>query len=316
ALGPVCDPALKATQVSARVEELAGLLAERLRPLWRSDDRAGELVAARARAATVLRVLVECAGAQMFGALLRALQITAEQVAGVYWRMQTVPDDGNMAPVGTVASTADILRELDGLGLLGDPEPAAAQAERLDYFEHFAGLVVAAWDETLQAVAADTGMLTAFRLPAEQAGLMVGQIAAAAGRTDLRGRLAASLRRHASFHGRTTASAGKFVLIAEDMINDFVTYLGFTQMPEASRPVVGGAGPGRRRIFAAREATVGLPELAPHPAPYDRTFYVDWMAAFARIMEDNVSDQSANPIDPAANEAIGAVIRVLAAGAA
>ena len=77
-------------------------------------------------------------------------------------------------------------------------------------------MVVAAWDEQLGALAADTALLATYRLPPEQAALLVGQIAAAARRTDLRGRIAGTLREFAGFHGRASAGNGKFVLVAED----------------------------------------------------------------------------------------------------
>ena len=301
ALGPVCDPALKAGQVSARVEELAGAMAERLRPLWRSSDRTAELAQAKKRATEVVRSLVDCARAQMFGPLLRAMQITQEQVAGVHWRMQTEPED-NLAPVGIIAAETEYVNEL--ADLLGESS-AAAYAGRLDYFERLAGMVIGAWDETLQAFAADTAFLAAAKLPPEHAALMAGQIAAAARRTDLRGCLAATLRERAGFHGRAATGAGKFVRIAEDMVNGFVTYLGFDRMEEARRPAVGAAGPGQRRIFAARPAVTGLPPLTEQPSPYDRAFHVDWMTAFVRMAEDNVVDQSAEPFDRAANDALG-----------
>jgi hypothetical protein len=95
------------------------------------------------------------------------------------------------------------------------------------------------------------------------------------------------------------------------MVNGFVTYLGFDRLDESHRPTVGSAGPSQRRIFAARPVVRGLPPIAAQPSSYDRTFHVDWMAAFVRTMEDNVSDQSAENFDRAANDALGTMIRHL-----
>jgi hypothetical protein len=301
ALGPVCDPTLKANQIAAQVEKLAGQIAERLRPLWRSDDREAELVAAKARAAGVVRALVDCARAQMFGPLLRAMQISAEQVAGVHWTMQNEPES-SFTPIGTVASADEYANEL--ADLMGDVPLPTDNAAPLDYFEHFAGMVVATWDEMLGAFAADAGGLAA---------LLVGQLGAAARRTDLRGRIAGSLRERASFHGRATAGSGKIALVAEDMVNSFVTCLGYDLLEEARRPTVGPAGPNQRRIFARRPVVQGLPPLGDQPSSYDRMFHVDWMAAFVRMMEDNVSDQSAEDFDRNANDEVGAMVRKLAA---
>jgi len=311
ALAPVCDPALKAAQVGARTEELARTMAERLRPLWRSDDRAAELAQAKTRAAGVVRALLDCARAQMFGPLLRALQISPDQVAGVHWRMQTEPDDAP-APIGAVGAVDDYADELAGiLGAAEAPPPDPAEAGPRDYFERFAGLTLSAWDEALHGVAADPATATAYRLPAEQAALLVGQILAASRRLDLRGQIAQALRERAGFHGRAGAGAGKIILVAEDRVNGFVTCLGFDRLAEARRPTV-GSGPAQRRIFAARPTVRGLPRLGDQPAPYDRSFHVDWMTAFARMMEDNVVDQSAETFDRNANDALGALLTRLA----
>jgi hypothetical protein len=185
---------------------------------------------------------------------------------------------------------------------------AASDPGRFDYFDRFAGLVVASWDETLMTFAANTVALPLFKLAPDQAALLVSQIAAAGRRTDLRGRIATLLREHAGFHGRSAAVSGKFVVIAEDVVNGFITFLGFDQLEEARRPAVGA---GQRRIFAARPAVRGLPALGEQPSAYDRAFHVDWMVAFARMMEDNVSDRSAEVFDHHANDLLGAVVKRL-----
>jgi hypothetical protein len=310
ALAPVCNPSLKSRQIRARTEELASEMAERLRPHWRSDDRAAELVQARLRATAVVRALVNCARAQMFGALLRSLQVTQEQVAGVHWRMQTDYDD-QPAPIGAVGGAALYDDELSGiLASSADHEAPERSKAPFDYFDRFADLVLATWDEAMHSFAADVTTQATFHLPAEQSALLVDQISAAARRKNLRGTIADALRQHAGFHGRASAGAGKMVLLAEDTINGFVTYLGFDREQESKRPQVGPAG-AQRRVFAKRPAIRGLPQLGELPTPYDRIYHLDWMASFARMMEDNVIDLSAETIDVAANDALGEILTKL-----
>jgi hypothetical protein len=47
--------------------------------------------------------------------------------------------------------------------------------------------------------------------------------------------------------------------------------------------------------------------------PYDFTFQTDWMRAFARLMEDNVADPMALEVDRETNDALGILIKRLAA---
>jgi hypothetical protein len=311
ALAPVCDPSLKAGQVSARTEELARVMADRLRPYYRSDDREAEKVRARQQAGEVIKRLVDCARMQRFGALLRALQITTEEIAAIQWQMETEPDDEPM-PIGTISVQDDYEKDLDEI--FGDTivaEKPARTAPR-DRFERFTDLVLGAWDEKrLQAFASDPATHTAFRLPPEQAAILVGQLSTAARRVDLRSQIAEALRQRAIFGGRVSAGKRKAELVLEETINNFAVYLGFDQVVETRRPQARDG----RRIFAARAPISGLPPLGPTPVPYDFTFQTDWMRAFAQLMEDNVADPAAQEVDSETNDALGALIKRLAAGA-
>lgn len=304
-LRPVCDPATKAEQVSGRVEELAVDMAQRLRPYFHTGDTAAELLRARENAREVLRALVACAQAQMFGPFLRALQVTSDQMASVYWRLQSEPED--QAPIGTASLHDDYLGELGDF--LGAPAPETnGAALARDRFEKLADLALAEWSETMQAVAEDRATASVFRVPREQAATVVGEVWAAARRQGLRHRIAHDLRTRAGFQHRSAGAAQKPVILLESAINGFVHLLGFDRVPPAERPRIPN---GSRTIFAPRTPVNGLPQLGPTPSPYDRTFHVDWMTALARTFEDNVADPGATGLDMAANEALGAMLKRL-----
>ena len=144
-----------------------------------------------------------------------------------------------------------------------------------------------------------------------QAASLVGQLSTAARRVDLRSQIAEALRQRAIFSGRVSAGKRKAELVLEETINNFVVYLAFDQVLEARRPQARDG----RRIFAPRPPISGLPPLGPTPVPYDFTFQTDWMRAFAQLMEDNVADPAAQEVDRETNDALGALIKRLAAGA-
>ncbi len=302
ALRPVCDPATKAAQVAGRVEELAADMAHRLRPYFHTGDLAAELARARNEAKTVARALLACVEAQMFGPLLRQMQVTADTVSSVYWDLQS--RDADPAPIGTIGARATYLSALGGL--LDEPEPVQ-QAAR-DRFERFAGLALAEWERQLQALADDPATAVAFRLPRETAALLTQALMTAARRVALRERIAQDLRTRASFQPRSTAGAQKPVMLVEAGINGFVHQLDFDRLPEARRPRNGD-----RPVFAARAPLTGPPVLAAEPAAYDVAFHVDWILAMARLFEDNVQDPAASGLDVGANEALGGLLKQLAA---
>lgn len=310
ALRPVCDPATKAEQVAGRVEELAADMAHRLRPYFHTGDLAAELARAKRDARGVARALLACAQAQMFGPLLRQMQVTQDLVSSVYWELQSKADDAP-APIGTLGSRSDYLSALGGLL---DDEPAAAPAAAAppprDRFDRFADLALAEWNRQLQALADDPATPAAFHLPREQAATLVNEVMTAARRLLLRDRIAGDLRVRASFQHRNPGAAQKPIMLVEEGINGFVHRLDFDRLPPDQRPRPGGS---ERAVFAPRPPVQGQPALGDTPAPYDYQFHVDWIVAIARLFEDNVQDPSASGLDIEANAALGALLRRLEA---
>ena len=302
-LRPVCDPQTKAEQVAGRVEELANDMAHRLRPYFHTGDLAAELLRAKKDARGVARALMACGQAQMFGPLLRQMQVTPDLISSVYWELQSDPDDMPV-PIGTIGSRDDYLSALGGL-LDDEPEPPVQARDR---FERFADLALAEWHRQLQALADDPASATVFRMPREQASTLVNEIMAAARRLDLRGRIAQDLRSRASFQHRNPGAAQKPIMLVEAGINGFVHMLDFDRVPLAQRPK--GAGI-ERAVFTPRAPLKGQPVLGDTPAPYDQAFHVDWILAAARMFEDNVQDPSASGLDIAANEKLGTLLRQL-----
>ena len=307
ALRPVCDPATKAAQVAARIEELAADMAQRLRPYFHTGDLAAELARARAEAKIVARALLACVEAQMFGPLLRQMQMSADAISSVYWDLQSRAD-ADPAPVGTIGARSAYMSALGGL--LDEPEAEPPSQQARDRFERLAGLALAEWERQLQVLADDPATLGAFRLPRESAALLTQALMTAARRVALRERIAQDLRARASFQPRSTAGAQKPVMLVEAGINGFVHQLDFDRAPEAGRPRNGD-----RAIFATRAPLQGPPVLGREAAPYDVTFHVDWILAMARLFEDNVQDPAAAGLDVGANEKLGGLLQQLARAA-
>ncbi|MGH7117824.1 MAG: virulence factor SrfC family protein [Acetobacteraceae bacterium] len=315
ALDAVCDPAMKGAQIAKQVADLARAMRDRLRPFWRSDDREVELWQAVERAQGAGRALRETIRAQMFGPLLRAMQLGAEEVRGLIWRIEGEEGLG-ATPMG--ASSLDEETERDLEELLGGPRAATSAASVQDYFDLVAARVIAAWDDSLQALAADTDRLARYRLPPDTARFLVGEVSAAARRLGLRRRLAEAERAGAAFLSRDATRSGRMALIAEDEVNGFVTWLGFHWLAADRRKVhrfIGAekkidAGP---PIFPPRPPLRGLPPLQAQQVPYDRDFNVDWLRASIQISADNATDNGAERFDRATNDALGGLIRSIEA---
>ena len=301
-LAGVCDPRTKADQVAGRVAELARDMAHRLRPYHRTDDRGAELARARREARGVARALLACVQAQMFGPLMRQMQVTDELVGSVYWDLQSKADDLPV-PIGTVGSGRDYRSALGGLFDDEEEPPAEAEPEVRDRFDRFADLALAEWNRQLLALADDPATPAVFLLPREQAATLVNELMTAARRLKLRDAIAHDLRTRASFQHRNPGAAQKPIMLVEAGINGFVHMLGYDKLPLDRRPRTND-----RAVFAPRPPLVGQPVLEETPAAYDYTFHVDWIFAAARMFEDNVEDPAASGLDLAANAALGALL--------
>lgn len=302
-LRPTCDPMLKVQQISGRLQELAVDISTQLRPHFHDGDLAAELERTRASARALLVDLLACAKVQRFGALIRALQVTSDQITSVYWRLQSGADD-TPTPIGTVSRDEDY----GDLGeLLGEPAPSGPAAAR-DRFERFAELAIEDWTRGMQTFAESHEAETIYRISRERAQVLTGEIARAARRLDLRGRATRALHTHASFQNRSASVGQKPVIVVEQTINDFVYMLGFDTVAPERRPKTPN---GSRLIFAPRPPVNGLPSIGAQPTPYDSRFHVDWMTAIVRTMEDNVQDASSGRIDVEQNALLGRLLQSL-----
>lgn len=318
-LRPVCNPALKRRQVQGQLAELARRMAGRLEPYHVSGDLDAELAKRRAEARLVGRKLLDCADAQAFGLLLRELQVQGETLSELFRRQQLAASDRPSvitAPVGTRAAAGALRKAFDDA--FGDDdappsaEPEAPQGPR-DLADLFAEAAVAEWLQGMHRFSARTDLPDLFRLDAGSAATLVAQMAAGARRLGLREAIAERMRSGAAYHERLADRLLKPVIIAEHMINDFVTRLGFDAMPPDARPRAGRDQP---PVFTRPAAAEETPALSETPLPYDQTFYVDWAVSFVRLVEDNVRGAGGALIDVAANARLGALVGGLRKAAA
>ena len=111
------------------------------------------------------------------------------------------------------------------------------------------------------------------------------------------------MRTEAAYNESMANRLLKPVIIAERAINDFVTWLGFQNIPVDARPKAGREG---RSIFLRPAAPLDdMPRLSETPIAYDATFYVDWAVAFVRLVEDNVRGSGGAMVDEKSNARLG-----------
>ena len=319
-LRPVCNPALKRRQVQGQLGDLAKRMAGRLEQYHVSGDLDAELAKRRAEARLVGRQLLACAEAQAFGLLLRELQVHAEGLAELFRRQQLAAAEtpsAVTAPVGRKTTARELRSDFEAL--FEEDQPATPVAEDIeegprDQADLFAEAAVAEWLQNMHRFAARTDSPELFRMDRDAIAMLVGQLAAAARRLKLREAIAERMRTEAAYNESMANRLLKPVMIAERAINDFVTWLGFQNLPVDARPKAGREG---RSIFLRPAAPLDdMPRLSETPVAYDATFYVDWAVAFVRLVEDNVRGAGGAMVDEKSNARLGGLLDSLRKAAA
>lgn len=314
-LAPVCNPALKRGQVAARLAVLARAMALRLDPFHVSDDREAERTKRRAEGAAAARAMAAAAAAQRFGLMLKAMMVEAETLQASFTRLVlSAPEEAANTPiVGAAVAEADLAGELAGLfGEEAAPAtaPARAPARATDMADRMAEAALEAWGETLGAFADDPATTGFLRLTREAAVFIATQVETGAATRALREDMAQRIRSLSGFHERLSDSLTRPVMVAERAINDHVAFLGFAAEEEAQRPKVQRDG---RAVFAARAAAEDIPALGPTPAPFEATFTIDWITAFAKLIDLNVDHAFGGRVDSEANARLGRLLASLRA---
>jgi hypothetical protein len=307
ALGPVCVRALKCSQLMGQTAALSQSVTGRLRMHWRSDNKAAEVSKAREQASALARALVNVTKAQRFGALLLRLGVSPDLVSGVLWRMELAAVE-NVVPIGLVAGGQDLEFEL-GPEILGGVAGSGSGPAR-DRFDQFADMLLATWQDQVTALTRHGAQLQSLALDSEQAIVLVDGLGAAAKRLALADQIAKAARRHGSFHGAGAVGDQRVARIAEEIINNFIAFLGFDATAEANRPQVGNPP---RPVFGARPPVRGLPELGIAPAGYDLRFYADWIRSIVEVLIANAESGADLGFDRAANDALGTLLSRFAA---
>lgn len=298
ALGPVCNPALKREQVRNQLAEIAGRLARELEPFHVSGDLDAELRKRMAEARRAMNALMDTIEAQRFGALLGAMVV---QVADLV-RLFAAESRGSQ----TIGKTIDARRSRSRFAGDDDQPPAAAPRDLADIL---AEASLRHWQEVMQGLATRSDTLAAFGIGQEALSTIVAQLVEGERRLGLSRRLAERIRRELAFQ---TAVADRFTrpaMIAERLINEYVAFLGFDQLPPAARPESGVTE--GRRIFVRPPPADEFPALEEANSAYEAAYCDDWADGFLAIVEANVKNVGGTTMNLEANTRLGNILRAL-----
>ncbi|MCB1822207.1 MAG: type III effector HopL1, partial [Candidatus Competibacteraceae bacterium] len=155
-LRPLCNPELKRQQLTGQTLQLREQMAERIDHYHVSDNPEQELEKRLEAARQVAARLIDCAGEQRFGELLRSLQTDSDDLESIYYRIETrLPDDEQSVSAPTIGTAVDTRKMKALLGLAGSADAKAEEETRKDDAALFAREAVAEWMRDFQDLSGD-----------------------------------------------------------------------------------------------------------------------------------------------------------------
>ncbi len=305
-LRPLCNPELKRRQLAGQAAQLRSQMAERIDHYHVSDNPELELEKRLEAARLVAARLIDCAGEQRFGELLRALQTDSDDLEGIYYRIETrVPDDQQAVGGPTIGAAVDTQKMK---ALLGLSAPAgASEALRKDDAALFARETVAEWMQDLQDLSGDPSRCDYYRVPPALMAEFVKELISGAQRLKLEERIVAQTRRVTGFRMKFEQIVALPARLTANLLNGYVDFLGYDALVLDQRPLL-PLESGPRPVFPPRPAPRGGPQLSEQQSTYDQDYYTDWIRAYLDLVERNARFHDGVEVDLAANRRLGELL--------
>ncbi|CCG42798.1 putative virulence factor [Magnetospirillum molischianum] len=313
----VAIPEAKYSRIEEQVEGLCFDLSSSVLGSYFRADGADEVERKKQIVEKVLKALGQ--RPTSFGALLHALQPTAEHVRSLYLRadqlvVEPEPEEVMVLPVD------DGLISLDDFGfgteeVKPSPAPVLGTAAGSGRAARFSRAVISDWIGTLRELPDDHGLLRMLGLPADILQAVAEEVITGAMRYRLEEKMVAALQA-AEEHAAATRNklAGQQVLVADTLITDFVDYLGFSRLPLAERPKgdprIPSPDGAERRVFSpvVSVKSGALPELTPKQLNYSGIYILDWFEAFRNTAIGNAGHAAGSEIPPEQNDRLGVIL--------
>ncbi len=307
-LRPLCNPELKRQQLAGQAARLREQMLERMAHYYVTDNPELELEKRRIAAQQAASCLIDCAGEQRFGELLRALQVDSDEMKDIYYRIETrLPDETRAISAPTIGAAVDT-RKMKALLGLGTPATgAAAEAPRKDDAALFAREAVAEWMRDLQDLGSNHALCDYYQVPETTMADFVKELMNGAQRLKLEDRIEELVRDAAGFHMKFEQFVALPARLTANLLNRYVDFLGYDALPAAQRPtLVLESGP--RPVFPPRTVPRGGPQLGDQPSTYDQDYYTDWIRSFLDLVERNACTRDGAQVDLAANRRLGELL--------
>jgi hypothetical protein len=313
-LTEVLDPNLKKQQIGERLREQADELDASLRRFYHAQDDASrrEKEEALMELRRQLFQTVRARNFRNFAHLLGCLLVRERDVRELFLNVAAL----RLADQPARASETTVIDAWSDDPWAATPTAAETRPpmQTVDRAATFATNVVNHWTESLRGLSQNTDAMQALGLEGRIVDDLVQEVIVGAHRLMLTETIAKGVRAHVqSANVRWDDVADRSGCIATSTINDYVSYLGYGDLPENKRP--GFPEPPKeptRTIFAAPPKVNGAPALGASRLPLEQLYFLDWGVALRQLGLDNTSFAGGREIDEAQNRTLGQILETIA----
>lgn len=326
----VLSPRLKTNQLAGRLLEQAQTLDGRMRRFYQADDDASRDKKEAELTDMRMRLYRACADRSFanFVQMLAMMKLDLEAVRGAFLNVaslrleaaQAADESATHASAAAVAGSAGIFDQDDdpwGAEPTAPETPAPKKAappprRQRDRADMFAVQVLNMWTERVRGLSANTPRLATLGFDMQLAGDLGNELVIGAHRNQLIEQIAEKVRSQvAAANVRWDEVADRSAGIATTLVNDFVSYLGFGELPPDKRPAVPEAPkPRARGVFVAPPlpAKGQPPMLGERRTTLERNYFLDWGVSLKQLGLDNMSFSGGREIDETENRALGQIL--------
>lgn len=306
-LGKVSPKEIKLNRIGEQIKERTEEIAERRLGIYFFGEGAGEVEKKKKTAEAVSAAIEQ--HADSFGELLFSMQPVSEQLRRLYLRADATPDAG--AEAGEGAQPPARRSGLVRLPIARKEAQTEAQPAVTGRAWMFAKAVLREWVKQLRTLPGDLEMQRFLGLPPDILQAVTDELITASDRHRIEQRLIDVLR--ILEDKRSTTRMGivdQQVLLARNVVNDFVNFMGVAALPIDERP---SSPIDDRRIFEAPAPIPKgtLPVLPVDEIPYPGMYVLDWLEAFRVLAIGNAGHSAGREITPEQNQRLGEILGVI-----
>lgn len=304
-LNKVCSPDIKPQQINQRLKAISARIAERLVPYYVSTDLAERLKEREAVFDQIMDHLDECASLDRFGSLLASLCVDRVPLGNALYVARATGFDSDAPAEQHERSVSEGRGRLRN-HVLGQKAKAKSNGKRMAN-DRFGATAVQTWINHMRTVAQSEGFAQAIGVSTSIMNEIVVEISAAAQRKKLSDAIGDRLERILHLEN-TDATVQKVTVTASMMINNFVTTLGYEQMPLDKRPT---SDDDDRPVFQPAKIVHDANRIGEERSSFAIRYAVDWCNALKATVVDNASSADGLAVDPLQNQKLGNILAQL-----